>query len=89
MQRDAPVLAICYENGRMQLMRDLNDPKPVLVDAMMTIKAAKYVWSEIGVGIGMGVLTRGLKLQREGCFALMLGRWQVESQRNRVGCCGC
>eukprot|EP00730_Choanoeca_flexa_P001723 TRINITY_DN10757_c0_g1_i2.p1 TRINITY_DN10757_c0_g1~~TRINITY_DN10757_c0_g1_i2.p1 ORF type:complete len:1157 (+),score=402.04 TRINITY_DN10757_c0_g1_i2:149-3619(+) len=42
MQRNAPVLAICYENGRMQLMRDLKDSKPVLVDAMMTIKAAKW-----------------------------------------------
>lgn len=36
-----PVLAICYESGRMQLMRTESDSKPVLVDTLMTLVAAR------------------------------------------------
>lgn len=32
---DAPTLAICYENGRIQLMRNESDTNPVLVDSGM------------------------------------------------------
>eukprot|EP01147_Barroeca_monosierra_P005562 gene5562-8932_t len=37
-----PVLAICYESGRMQLMRTESDSKPVLVDTLMTLVAARW-----------------------------------------------
>lgn len=38
---DCPVLAICYTSGRMQLMRSESDSKPVLIDALMEVVAAK------------------------------------------------
>ena len=35
VHRDAPTLAICYDNGRMQIMRDENDE-------------SKYSWDILG-----------------------------------------
>eukprot|EP00056_Hartaetosiga_gracilis_P003229 m.61099 g.61099 ORF g.61099 m.61099 type:complete len:1163 (+) comp11378_c0_seq1:91-3579(+) len=42
MDTDAPVLAICYEVGRMQLMRSEKDHAPILVDAYMKIVCARW-----------------------------------------------
>ena len=32
---DSPVLVICYDNGRVQLMRSESDEEPVLIDTAM------------------------------------------------------
>ncbi|CAG0916326.1 unnamed protein product [Notodromas monacha] len=37
VEADCPTLVICYDIGRMQLMRNENDDMPVLVDTGMTI----------------------------------------------------
>ncbi len=42
VDRDAPCLAIAYENGRAQLMRDENDTKPILIDTFMSISAIQW-----------------------------------------------
>lgn len=41
-----PSLAICYENGRMQLMCNENDPNPVLIDSGMI--ASSCSWNHNG-----------------------------------------
>lgn len=41
MEAECPSLAICYKSGRMQLMRNAFDTSPVLVDALMSIVAAR------------------------------------------------
>ncbi|GJQ66077.1 hypothetical protein Trydic_g5763 [Trypoxylus dichotomus] len=41
-----PALAICYEDGRMQLMRDENDASPIVIDAGMT--ATSCSWNHNG-----------------------------------------
>lgn len=43
---DAPTLAICYENGRIQLMRNESDTNPVLVDSGMS--AVHCRWNHNG-----------------------------------------
>jgi len=39
---EAPSLAICYENGRLQLMRDIRDENPVLIDTGMRVVGAEW-----------------------------------------------
>eukprot|EP00050_Salpingoeca_kvevrii_P018636 m.76510 g.76510 ORF g.76510 m.76510 type:complete len:1153 (+) comp8114_c0_seq1:167-3625(+) len=41
-----PCLAICYENGRMQIMRHETDENPILVDTMMTV--VRIQWNQHG-----------------------------------------
>jgi WD repeat-containing protein 35 len=41
-----PTLAICFENGRVQIMRDDTDDNPVLIDTM--ISASKMKWNSMG-----------------------------------------
>lgn len=43
---NTPILAICYENGRMQLMRSENDMNPVIVDSGMS--AVHCRWNNNG-----------------------------------------
>ena len=40
--QDAPCLAICYENGRVQISRSENDPHPVLIDTLCRIVKAQW-----------------------------------------------
>jgi WD repeat-containing protein 35 len=42
----APTLAICYDNGRCQIMRDENDDNPILIDTM--INANRMEWNTNG-----------------------------------------
>ncbi|EGD73851.1 WD repeat-containing protein 35 [Salpingoeca rosetta] len=42
VDEECPVLAICFQSGRMQLMRSESDTKPVLVDSMMEAVAARW-----------------------------------------------
>lgn len=41
-----PVLAVCYENGKMQIMRSENDDSPVIVDT--NIQAISCMWNHDG-----------------------------------------
>lgn len=41
IEADCPSLAVCYKSGRMQLMRNAFDTAPILIDALMTITAAR------------------------------------------------
>ena len=47
-----PTLAICYENGRCQLMRHEMDEKPILIDT--GIKATKIKWNCQGQVLAIG-----------------------------------
>ena len=47
-----PTLAICYENGRCQLMRHEMDDKPILIDT--GIKATKIKWNCQGQVLAIG-----------------------------------
>lgn len=46
-----PVLAICYENGKMQIMRNENDEAPVIVDTNM--QAISCMWNHDGTIIAV------------------------------------
>ena len=39
---EQPTLVICYDNGRMQIMKDENDDNPALVDTGMTTVGAEW-----------------------------------------------
>ena len=41
-----PCLAICFDNGRCQIMRDENDEEPVLLDTAMSV--AEIQWNHTG-----------------------------------------
>ncbi|XP_031786883.1 WD repeat-containing protein 35 [Nasonia vitripennis] len=54
---DCPVLAVCFQSGRMVLLRDISDENPIVVDTGMTM--ACCVWNTYGsllaiAGILMG-----------------------------------
>eukprot|EP00049_Salpingoeca_infusionum_P026788 m.27924 g.27924 ORF g.27924 m.27924 type:complete len:1165 (+) comp8999_c0_seq1:165-3659(+) len=42
IDHSCPVLAVCYESGRMQLMRSESDTNPVLIDCVMKIASARW-----------------------------------------------
>lgn len=42
VEQDCPVLAICYQNGCMQIMRGENDDTPVLIDTGMTAVCCRW-----------------------------------------------
>ncbi|XP_042241406.1 WD repeat-containing protein 35-like [Homarus americanus] len=42
VEPDCPTLAICYDNGRMQIMRNESDDVPVLIDTGMSVCACQW-----------------------------------------------
>ncbi|XP_058241994.1 WD repeat-containing protein 35 isoform X1 [Hemibagrus wyckioides] len=46
IEPDCPCLAICYENGRCQIMRYENDDHPVIIDTLMNV--ASIQWNHSG-----------------------------------------
>lgn len=42
MEPDCPCLAICFDNGRCQIMKHEFDETPVLISTKMTIMSAKW-----------------------------------------------
>ncbi|KAF7710784.1 WD repeat-containing protein 35 isoform X2 [Silurus meridionalis] len=46
VEPDCPCLAICYENGRCQVMRYENDDNPVIIDTLMNV--ASIQWNHSG-----------------------------------------
>lgn len=49
---DAPTLAVAFENGRVQIMRGLDDTKPVLIDTGLALVQAK--WNSNGTVLALG-----------------------------------
>lgn len=43
---DSPTLAVCYRNGKIQLMKDTNDDNPIVIETGMT--AAWCCWNSYG-----------------------------------------
>uniref|UniRef100_A0A8C8AQ89 WD repeat-containing protein 35 n=1 Tax=Otus sunia TaxID=257818 RepID=A0A8C8AQ89_9STRI len=46
IEPDCPCLAVCYDNGRCQIMRDENDHNPVLIDTAMNVVCIQ--WNHCG-----------------------------------------
>nr|XP_021149197.1 WD repeat-containing protein 35 isoform X1 [Columba livia] len=46
VEPDCPCLAVCYQNGRCQIMRDENDQNPVLIDTGMSVVCIQ--WNHCG-----------------------------------------
>ncbi|XP_030346038.1 WD repeat-containing protein 35 isoform X2 [Strigops habroptila] len=46
IEPDCPCLAVCYDNGRCQIMRDENDHNPVLIDTGMIVVCIQ--WNHCG-----------------------------------------
>uniref|UniRef100_A0A7M4EBJ1 WD repeat-containing protein 35 n=3 Tax=Crocodylus porosus TaxID=8502 RepID=A0A7M4EBJ1_CROPO len=46
IEPDCPCLAICFDNGRCQIMRHENDPNPVLIDTGMNVVCIQ--WNHCG-----------------------------------------
>ncbi|XP_061207186.1 WD repeat-containing protein 35 isoform X3 [Neopsephotus bourkii] len=46
VEPDCPCLAVCYDNGRCQIMRDENDHNPVLIDTAMNVVCIQ--WNHCG-----------------------------------------
>ncbi|KAB5582180.1 hypothetical protein PHYPO_G00184200 [Pangasianodon hypophthalmus] len=46
VEPDCPCLAICYDNGRCQVMRYENDDNPVIIDTLMNV--ASIQWNHSG-----------------------------------------
>ncbi|KFO69739.1 WD repeat-containing protein 35, partial [Cuculus canorus] len=46
VEPDCPCLAVCYDNGRCQIMRDENDHNPVLIDTGMNVVCIQ--WNHCG-----------------------------------------
>ncbi|KFP78598.1 WD repeat-containing protein 35, partial [Acanthisitta chloris] len=42
IEPDCPCLAVCYDNGRCQIMRDENDHNPVLIDTGMNVVCIQW-----------------------------------------------
>ena len=53
VEQDCPCLAVCYDNGHMQLMRGEDDDMPVLVNTMMT-SVTVAEWSHGGQFLAIG-----------------------------------
>ncbi len=42
VEPNCPSLVICYENGRMQIMRDEVDENPILIDTEMKVVQCQW-----------------------------------------------
>jgi WD repeat-containing protein 35 len=51
VQGNRPALAVCYETGKMQLMKNESDDNPIIIDAGLQITAAQ--WNETGTILGV------------------------------------
>ncbi|XP_033861234.1 WD repeat-containing protein 35 isoform X1 [Acipenser ruthenus] len=52
VEPDCPCLAICFDNGRCQIMRHENDESPVMIDTGMTVVSIQ--WNYCGSVLAMG-----------------------------------
>nr|XP_032817286.1 WD repeat-containing protein 35 isoform X1 [Petromyzon marinus] len=58
-----PCLAICFDNGRFQIMRHENDEKPVLIDAGMTVMSIQ--WNHCGSVLAVAGSQRAYGQEKE------------------------
>ena len=71
MVKGCPTLAIAYENGRAQIMRNERDDKPVLIDTLMRI--ARIQWSPNGSVIAFaGTQVRSMHMQCYQCCNMII-----------------
>jgi len=59
-----PVLAILYENGKMQIMRNENDDIPIIIDTQM--QAISCLWNNDGTILGVcGIRNQNIANDKE------------------------
>ena len=51
VQGNRPALAVCYETGKIQLMKNESDDSPIIIDATLQVTAAH--WNETGTILGV------------------------------------
>eukprot|EP00039_Didymoeca_costata_P008719 m.115408 g.115408 ORF g.115408 m.115408 type:complete len:1163 (+) comp14202_c1_seq1:133-3621(+) len=51
VEAECPVLAVCFQNGRLQIMRSESDEEPQLVDAEMTVVQCE--WNQQGTVLAL------------------------------------
>lgn len=74
VEPDCPCLAICYENGRCQIMRDENDHNPVLIDTGMNVVCIQ--WNHCGSVLALAGSLKGTSPdKRRKCCAVLHSIW--------------
>ncbi|XP_023690491.1 WD repeat-containing protein 35 isoform X2 [Paramormyrops kingsleyae] len=63
VEPDCPCLAICFDNGRVQIMRYENDENPVLIDTGMTV--ASIQWNQCGSVLAVSGCQRAASLDKD------------------------
>ncbi|KAL5040558.1 hypothetical protein RTP6_007573 [Batrachochytrium dendrobatidis] len=68
IEQNIPCLAICYENGKLQIMRDDKDTKPALIDTNM--RSIKIKWNATGSVLavsGLQLIRNSQGEEKEAC----------------------
>ncbi|CAG5866211.1 unnamed protein product [Menidia menidia] len=63
VEPDCPCLAICYDNGRCQIMRFENDEKPVCIDTLMNVVSIQ--WNHCGSVLAVAGSLRASNKEKE------------------------
>uniref|UniRef100_A0A7N6BEQ9 WD repeat-containing protein 35 n=1 Tax=Anabas testudineus TaxID=64144 RepID=A0A7N6BEQ9_ANATE len=63
VERDCPCLAICFDNGRCQIMRYENDEYPVCIDTMMNVVSIQ--WNHCGSVLAVAGCLRASNVEKE------------------------
>ncbi|TKS86180.1 WD repeat-containing protein 35 [Collichthys lucidus] len=63
VEPDCPCLAICFDNGRCQIMRYENDENPVCIDTLMNVVSIQ--WNHCGSVLAVAGSLRASNLEKE------------------------
>ncbi|XP_010877761.2 WD repeat-containing protein 35 isoform X1 [Esox lucius] len=63
VEPDCPCLAICFDNGRCQVMRYENDEAPVFIDTLMNV--ASIQWNQCGSVLALAGSLRSVAMEKE------------------------
>ncbi|XP_053191008.1 WD repeat-containing protein 35 [Scomber japonicus] len=63
VEPDCPCLAICFDNGRCQIMRYENDENPVCIDTMMNVVSIQ--WNHCGSVLAVAGSLRAANMDKE------------------------
>ncbi|KAG7267732.1 hypothetical protein CRUP_026080 [Coryphaenoides rupestris] len=63
VEPDCPCLAICFDNGRCQIMRYENDENPVYIDTLMNVVSIQ--WNQSGSVLAVGGSLRASASEKE------------------------
>ncbi|XP_049547434.1 WD repeat-containing protein 35 [Anopheles darlingi] len=77
-----PVLAICYENGRMQLMRNENDDSPVVVDT--GLQAISCMWNHDGTILAICGMKTNLTSDKDSSQVLFYSPYGVHIRTLKI-----